>query len=243
MKRSVAARQAAPYTNRVKWAAHCGVLLALTCWAGLASAHENQEFHLAGARFCVDSASAQVVLDLPSPARAAGSRSRLERDLLEALTAALARGGVAYEVRDRCVGARDYALLVADVRYLDPATYVGFGDGAHNYTLFLQVGGYRGVAAVRRDRRLLTNRYNAWLSEIYAEGDAGRPFEPFVVGEAARLAGGLAAFWWEDNPRRSLRAARLPPLLGGALALLVGGALWRALRRRRTGGPGTYSSG
>ena len=30
--------------------------------------------------------------------------------------------------------------------------------------------------------------------------------------------------------------------LGGALALLVGGAIWRALRRRRTGGSGSYSS-
>ena len=234
MKRSAPARRTAPL---------CGLLVALTCWAGPAHAHENQDFHLAGTRFCVDPASAQAVLDLPSPARAASSRKVLERDLLETLTAALARSGVAYEVRDRCAGAPDYALLVADVRYLDPATYVGFGDGAHNYTLFLQVGGYRGAAAVRRDGRLLTNRYNAWRSEIYAEGDAGRPFEPFVVGEAARLVGGLAAYWWEDNPRRNLRAALLPPLLGGALALIVGGALWRALRRRRTGGPGTYSSG
>ena len=139
----------------------CGVLVALTCWVGPASAHENQEFHLAGARFCVDSASAQAVLDLPSPARAASSRKVLERDLLAALTAVLARAGAAYEVRERCAGARDYALLVADVRYLDPETYVGFGDGAHNYNLFLQVGGYRGAAAVRRDRRLPDNRYNA----------------------------------------------------------------------------------
>ena len=217
-----------------------GALVALACWSGTAAAHQEQAFHLAGAQFCVDPASAQAVLDLPSPARAASSRRVLERDLFGALTAALARGGVAYEVRDRCAGAPDYALLVADVRYLDPKTYVGFGDGAHNYTLFLQIGGYRGAAAVRRDRRLPDNRYNAWLSEIYAEGDAGGPFEPFVVGEAARLAGGLAAFWWEDNPRRSLRAALLPPLLGGALALIVGGVLWRVLRRRR--GRAFYSS-
>lgn len=231
----------APSTGRMKRTARlCGLLVALTGWSGPASAHENQEFHLAGARFCVDPASAQAVLDLPNPARAASSRKVLERDLLAALTAALARGGAAYEVRDRCAGARDYALLVADVRYLDPETYVGFGDGAHNYNLFLQVGGYRGAAAVRRDRRLPDNRYNAWLSEIYAEGDAGGPFEPFVVGEAARLVGGLAAFWWEDNPRRNRRAVLLPPLLGGALALLVGGGVGWALRRRRVGGRGVH---
>ena len=220
-------------------AGYYSLLAVLVFWSGTVAAHQEQEFHLAGARFCVDPASAQAVLNLPSPARAASSRKILERDLLETLTAALARSGVAYEVRDRCAGAPDYTLLVADVRYLDPKTYIGFGDGAYTYTLFLQVGGYRGAAAVRRDGRLLTNRYNAWRSEIYAEGDAGGPFDPFVVGEAARLAGGLAAYWWEDNPRRNLRAALLPPLLGGALALLVGGALWRALRRRRTGGPGT----
>lgn len=220
----------------------CGLLIALICWSVPANAHEDQEFHLAGATFCVDPASAQVALDLPSRERTASAQKILKRDLMKMLTATLDRSGVAYEVKERCTAARDYTLLVADVRHLDPETYIGFGEGAHTYSLFLQIGGYTDAVSVQLLEQLPTTNYSAYLSEIYAEGDEGRPFEPFVVSEGARLVQGVAAYWWEDNPRRSLRVALLPPLLGGTLALLSGASVWWALRRRGANKRNVYSS-
>jgi hypothetical protein len=214
----------------------------LACWSSPAYAHEGQEFHLAGATFCVDPASVQVSLDLPSRERTASARKVLERDLLKMLEATLERGGVAFDVRDRCADARDYTLLVADVRYLDPRNYIGFGDGAHTYTLSVQIGGYTDAPSVQLLEQLPTTNYHAYLSEIYAEGDEGKPFEPFVVSEGSRLVQGMTAYWREDNPRRSLRAALLPPLLGGALALLSGASAWWALRRRGAGKRSGYRS-
>ena len=112
-----------------------------------------------------------------------------------------------------------------------PETYVGFGEQAYNYNLFLQVGGYDDAASVQLTQQLPTDRYNAFLSEIYAEGN-NRPFEPFLVGEGSELVQELATFWWEDNPLKSFRAELLPPLLGGTLALLSSVGAWWALRRR-----------
>lgn len=158
------------------------------------------------------------------------------------LKAALDRSGVAYEVKERCTDARDYMLLVADVRYLDPKTYIGFGKQAHNYNLSLQVGGFTAERSPDRVQPLLTNNYDAYLSDIYAEGDEGKPFEPFVVGEGTKLVRGMTAYWWEDNPRRNLRSPLLLPLLGGMLALLSGVSVWWALHRRGASKRNVYSS-
>lgn len=243
MKRRASGGRATPYAGRVKRTAGLrGLLVALACCSSPAYAHEDQEFHLAGATFCVDPASVQVALELPSRERTASARNVLERDLLKMLEATLERGGVAFNVRDRCAGARDYMLLVADVRYLDPRNYVGFGEGAHNYSLSLQVGGYAGAPSAQLLEQLPTINYRAYFGEIYAEGDEGKPFEPFVVSEGSRLVQGMTAYWREDNPRRGLRAALLPPLLGGALALLSGASAWWALHRRGAGKRSGYSS-
>jgi len=205
----------------------------VVCWLSVARGHENQAFHLAGASFCVDPASVQVVLDLPGPQPTASAQKVLKRDLSKMLETALSRSQVAYRVLDRCTDARDYTLLVADVRYLDPETYVGFGTQAYNYNLFLQVGDYDNATSVQRTQQLPTDRYNAFLSEIYVEGDGGGPFEPFVVREGSELVQGLATYWWEDNPRRSFRATVLPPLLGTVFALLSSVSVGWALRRGR----------
>ena len=222
-----------PYAGRVKRTAGISSLLvALALWASLAYAHEDQEFHLAGATFCVDPASVQVELELPNRARAESAQTILERNLTQMLTATLERSGVTFEIQDSCAQATDYTLLVANVRYLDPKNYVGFGKQAHSYALFLQVGGYTSAVSVELTQQLPSNRYTAYLSEIYAEGDEGRPFEPFVVDEGVKVVQALTAYWWEDNPRRSLQALLLPPLVGTFLALLSGVAIWWALRRR-----------
>lgn len=232
-----------PYAGRVnRTAGPLGFLIVIALWLGTASAHEDQEFHLADAKFCVDPASVQVVLDLPSPERTASAQKVLKRDLMKMLTATLDHSGVAYEVKERCTDARNYALLSADVRYLDPETYIGFGEGAHNYSLFLQVGGYADAPSAQLLEQLPTSNYSAYLGEIYAEGDEGKPFEPLVVSEGSKLVQGLTAYWWEDNPRRSLRAVLLPPLLGGTLALLSGVAAWWALRRRGASKKSRHSS-
>lgn len=226
MSRAVAVTTT-PYAGRMKRkATFCGLLVTLLAWLGPANGHENQEFHLVGASFCVDPASVQVALDLPSQTRTAAAHKVLTRELSEMLETTLDRSQVAFEVRDRCDAATGYTLLVADVHYLDPKNYVGFGKQAHNYNLFLQVGGYDAAASVELVQQLSDNRYNAYLSEIHAEGDEGKPFEPFVIGEGVKLVQGLAAYWWEDNPRRDPQATLLPPVLGGLTALLTGGATW-----------------
>ena len=243
MKRRVQRGHATPYAGQVKrTAVLCRLLVTLAWWSSPAYAHEDQEFHLAGASFCVDPASVQVALELPSRERTASAQKVLRRDLLKMLETTLDRGGVAYEVKERCTDARDYTLLVADVRYLDPRNYIGFGERAHNYSLFLQVGGYADAPSAQLLEQLPTANYSAYLSEIYAEGDEGKPFEPFVVSEGSRLVQGMTAYWWEDNPRRGLRSMLLPPLLGSTLALLSGVSAWWALRRRGAGKRSGYSS-
>lgn len=243
MKRRAQQEHATPYAGPVKRTVGlCGLFIALACWSSPVGTHEGQEFHLPGASFCVDPASVQVRLNLPSQERTASAQKVLKRDLLEMLETTLDRAGVAYEVRDRCAGARDYTLLVADVRYLDPETYIDFGKGAHTYSLYLQVGGYTDAASAQLLEQLPTTNYSAYLSEIYAEGDEGKPFEPFVVSEGSRLVQGVTAYWWEDNPRLDLRATLLPPLLGGMLALQSGVSAWWALRRKGAGKRSVYSS-
>lgn len=243
MKRGAPGGHATLYAGRVnRTAGPLGFLVVIALWLGTVSAHEDQQFHLADATFCVDPASVQVVLDLPSPERTASAQKVLKPDLMKMLTATLDRSQVAYEVKERCTDARDYILLVADVRYLDPRNYSGFGEGAHNYNLFLQIGGYTDAPSVQLLEQLSTNNYSAYLGEIYAEGDEGKPFEPLVVSEGSRLVQGLTAYWWQDNPRRSLRAALLPPLSGGTLALLSGASVWWALRRKGAGKRNLYSS-
>ena len=221
--------------GRMRWRWAFGLfLLGLLGGSSPATAHEDAPFHLGGARLCVDPASVQVALALGTrQAGAAAAYTLLRRDLTAMLTATLARSGVTYRIEESCAGAADYTLLKADVRYLDPATYLGFGRDAHNYNLFVQVGGYDAPAAVARNGFLPTYRYTASLSEIYTRDDTDAALGPFVVGEGEKLVGALTAFWWEDNPRLGLRAALLPPLLGTVLALVSGGVVWSLLRRRR----------
>lgn len=178
--------------------------------------------------------------------RSALWKAALERRLLpwvlDELKAAMNRSQVIHKIKERCTDSHNYTLLVADIRYLGPKTYIGFGEGAYNYTLSLKTSGYADPSSVKRAQGLSTNTYNAFLSEIYAEGDEGRLFEPFVVSEGSELVQELTAYWWEDNPRRSRRATLLPPLLGGALALLSGVvAAWWALRRRSAGKKSRHS--
>lgn len=206
------------------------IFLALTCSLN-AAAHEDQAFHLAGARFCIDPASVQVTLELPNLERITSTRQLLAADLGKLLEATLKRAGVDYSVQGRCARARDYIVLAADVRYLDPETYRGFGKDAYSYTLVLQVGCYAATSA----QQLPESRYTAFLSDIYAQGYNGRPFEPFVAGEGEKLVQGLTAYWWEDNPPRTLGATLLPPLLGTVLALLCSMVVWWVLRRNRIG--------
>lgn len=197
-----------------------------------AGAHEDAEFHLAGLTFCVDTDSVQVDLELPDAPRRATAQAALTRSLAEQLEAVFARTGVAAAFQASCAGSRAYTILTADVRYLDPESYVGFGNQPYNYTLFVQVGRHNGMAALEALGHLPDNQYNAWVSEIYAEGDAGRPFEQFVPEQAAPLIGGLTSYWWEDNPIRAGGSRLAPPLIGGVLALATAFVLLRLLRRR-----------
>lgn len=219
-------------------------LLALvlsTVPARVAQAHEDQAFHLAGVRFCVDPASVQVQLELPSPARTRSAERALKAELQAALAVTLARSQVSHLLQDSCSSSRAYTRLLAEVRYLDPETYIGFGQRSYSYTLSLQVGTFAGRKSAEGVEQLPTPTYSAFVSDIYPEAEE-RPFEPFVAHEGERLVQGLAAYWWEDNPQRPLRATLLPPLLGSLLALLSGAALLWALRRRRAGRTEPYSS-
>lgn len=236
MKRGVRGAGLASYTERVRLHGIGRLLFTIATWViaewtVLASAHEDQAFHLAGMRFCIDPKSVHVALEVPDAARLQASEQLLREELLATLTATLQRSQVAYEALDSCERSEHYLLLVADVRYLDPKVYLGFGDQSYNYNLVLQVGDFVDEGSARELQPLPNGKYDAYLGEIYAETES-RPFEPFVVRQGAQLVNDLGAYWWEDNPPRTSRLALLPPLLGSVLALLSAAAVWWRLRRR-----------
>ena len=208
--------------------------LLLSLWlafSGAALAHGDFAIHLARQTFCVAPASVALTFEGMDEARQAAAREALLRTLGAELRSVLAAAEVDVEERASCADADAFVLLVAGVRYLDPRSYIGFGEEAYSYDLSLRVGALEAGAAPEELQDL---RFAASAGDIHSEGETGEAFEGALEAQAVPLIGSLAAAWWEDNPPGGWRAL-LPPLLGVMLSLLaVAAVLMIAKRQGRT---------
>lgn len=182
--------------------------LAWICWAwivaclpGGALAHgETVPPDLGRVALCTAASSVRVVFEDMGSWGQHLAKPRLERALRQRLNDALAKAGVA-RVRSASCQSRDAALqLVANVRYLDPKHYVGFGDPAYSYSLSLSVTRAPLVAGKT------ALRFAAGHSDIHSETRTGRKFEGVVAEWGAELVGDLAQAWRKANPGATSRA-------------------------------------
>ncbi|GHF55339.1 hypothetical protein HNQ07_003376 [Deinococcus metalli] len=170
------------------------VLLVAALLAGHAGGHgENVPPELGGVTLCVASGGVQVTLEALTDARQQGALAGLAEDLRQEMTARLERQGVRV-ARPRWCWGRDGILTVAvNVRYLNPATYRGFGDPAYSYGVQL---------AVQRRWQRSPPRFDAGYTDIHSESRSGRPVRGVVAARAAELTDDLAQAWVKANPRR-----------------------------------------
>lgn len=139
---------------------------------------------------CTAPSSVRVVFgDMASPGQRQ-AQVRLERALQAALGRGLQTAGVRRRPQTSCARSDAGVRLVAQVRYLNPKTYVGFGDPAYSYSLSLTVA-RPGTAGPR---------FVASHSDIHSESRTGRSFETEVVRWGAELLDDLATAWRKANP-------------------------------------------
>ena len=211
----------------------CALLLG--CLLNTALAHGDFPIHLAGQTLCLAPTSVIFDFEEMDAARQAAARDGLVQTLRADLTNVLSAANVNLEERATCADADAFVLLTVWVRYLDPRTYIGFGEDAYSYDLSLQVGALAedALAAGSGDAPVpLQNlRFAASAGDIHSEGETGAPFEEAVEAQAAPLIGTLAAAWWEDNPPGAWRKF-LPPLLGVTLGALTVAAVLAVAKRR-----------
>ena len=202
--------------------------LLAACLLSASLAHEQMDNHLARTALCADSDSVRAVVETPVQQRGRTAETTITRRLGETLGTMLAASEV--EIRDdSCRGADGYIVLSADVRYLDPESYIGFGTDPYTYEVSLRVGAY-----VNREAEMLKSvQYAARTSDIYPEGDRDAPLEEEIVAQGRTLTRRLISFWWEDNPRRgSVWVMYRPQIFGVALTLLTIGVTWLTLKAR-----------
>ncbi len=208
----------------------------LGLFSGAALAHGDFAIHLAGQTLCLSPASVDVVFEEVDEARRGAARERLLRTLRAELGRVLTAADVGLEEQASCAGADAFVLLTVGVRYLDPRTYIGFGELAYSYDLSLAVGtleteSLEEDASASAPETLRDLRFAASAGDIHSEGETGVTFEEALEAQATPLIGSLSAAWWEDNPPRNWRRL-LPPLLGVSLSVLTVAAILAIARRR-----------
>ncbi|MBB5234313.1 hypothetical protein [Deinococcus budaensis] len=215
-------------------------LLSLTCAAllGVAGAHGEEASDLRGVTLCLDGASVQVKVEEMPSARAAQVQRELASALTQSLTSTLKRAKVRHQVRPSCEGRRGLTHLQAEVRYLNPRTYVGFGDPAYSYQVALRVtdppASRPGLAQATGTAR----EFQAAWSDIHSEARTVRAFAPVVAGWGEETVRDLVLVWRRDNPSLAERLAQQGPLTLGLLGvgvgtLIAGAGLWWRRRRSR----------
>ncbi|WP_380015243.1 hypothetical protein [Deinococcus oregonensis] len=163
-------------------------------WLSSAGAHGEANADLRGVTLCVDEQAVQVELeDLPA-SRAASARAQLVASLGQRLTTALEQDRVRYQRRPSCAGQVGQTQVQASVRYLDPRSYIGYGQQTYSYTVSLKVNG---AAATSTDQK---RGFSSGWSELYSETGTRRPFEAVVTEWGEEQARDLTAVWRRDNP-------------------------------------------
>ncbi len=193
-------------------------LLLAALWSGFALAHGQTVSQLGGRTLCLDASSVQVRLEGVTAPQHGGAQSQLERALRRALLNGLSASGVRHEVRASCRGSAAFARLSAEVRYLDPQHYLGYGDSAYSYGVGIWVGAWEGPAQTRGAADL----FNAFWSDIHAESPAKGPFEPVVAAWGEEQVRDLAVAWHADNKPLLERLSEAPPLWLGVVGALIG---------------------
>lgn len=123
------------------------------------------------------------------------AQPRLERQLRSAFIRELQRAGVTRIAAVSCAGRDARVQLLANVRYLNPKQYQGFGDPAYSYSVHLT------VARKQTPGGKSTPRFTAMTSDIHSEAQTRRKFEIVVAEWGAELAGDLSEAWQKANPK------------------------------------------
>ncbi|THF86288.1 hypothetical protein E7T09_13900 [Deinococcus sp. KSM4-11] len=175
--------------HRAVWAVLLAALL-----AGHAGGHgENVPPELGGVTLCVASGVASVTRQDLNGTAQQNALVGLEGELRQVMTARLERRGVRLARPWWCWGQDGVVTVAVNVRYLDPATYRGFGDPAYSYGV--------GLVVQRRWQRG-TQRFTAGYTDIHSEARTGRPVRSVVLDRMAELSDDLARAWINANPRR-----------------------------------------
>lgn len=206
--------------------------LLLVGLAGNALSHGETTSDLSGVSLCVDARAAQVTLEELPAARAAGVQARLASGLRQSLLNALKDTQIPYDAPPSCQGRSGMTQIRAEVRYLDPQTYQGFGDPAYSYAVMVRVSGPPDPPQAQPKRG-----FSAGYSEIHSESRTGRPFEAVVGQWAGELSSDLAQVWQRGHPTLMGRVVQAWPVgLTAGIALLTAwiGYGWK---RRRAGRP------
>lgn len=201
---------------------------------GSAGAHGEADSDLRGVTLCLDPAAVQVTFEAVPPKRVAQARPQLESALSQRLTTALEQDRVRSERRSSCAGQVGVTQMQVSVRYLDPRSYIGYGQDTYSYTVSLKVNG-AGAAATRQKRG-----FSAGWSELYSETGTRRPFEAVITEWGEEQARDLTAVWRRDNPSLLERLTRPGPLRSALLAgvfaimLISSGVLVILLKKERS---------
>lgn len=200
----------------------------------LATAHSDEDFHLEGVALCLDPSSVQVVVEAADEARAEAAAATIYEELIAPLGTILTALEVDAEVRPSCREDAGFTLVYAYVSYLDPNTYIGFGEAPYSYTVSVQVGAYADGDYLSENEVLPDLQYATSMSDIYSEEAGAPPFESHIVASGKEQVRQLAMFWWEDNAERLQGWTRYrPQLLGAALAVIMAGVVLGVSRSKR----------
>ncbi|THF68726.1 hypothetical protein E7T06_15290 [Deinococcus sp. Arct2-2] len=193
--------------------------LMVTLWLGSAGAHGEANSNLGGVTLCLDPQTVQVDLEAVPEGRAASARAQLTAALTQRLTTALEQDRVRSERRPSCAGQVGYTQLQASVRYLDPSSYIGYGQATYSYTVLLRVNA---AGATQSGQR---RGFSSGWSDLYSETGTRRPVEAVVTDWGEEQARDLTALWRRDNPTFLERLTQPGPLrwrlLAGALAVML----------------------
>lgn len=186
------------YAERMNPSAARALVLTVAVLGGALAHGESPVVNLRGAVLCLDPASVQLRFEDTPAARQ--EPVRVVKDTLSrSLTAGLRAGRVRHEVRASCLGHVAPVRILAEVRYLNPRNYVGFGDPAYSYTLTVRVGSPGGFPASGVLAPVI--QFASSLSDIHSEARTGKSVANLLTGLGQVQVQDLVRAWQKDNPQ------------------------------------------